>query len=313
MAPTAYSGWSNALCGEGKCASSQRGCQIFGCCCAFLTLLFIIILPLSVVHVPVDEYALPKRRSTSVVQTDKNALWTNGPHWVGPDYTTQSVPSRLEIEEIEMAPFVKGSGQELPVSIRLFWRQDPDAIPTNFIRFGDHTAVRTRLLTSLDVAIKGRSVKFLMTEYYMNLNLVRDGFVDAIKEQLETIKLGIQIHGLFFTSVVLPYQMISSSLQSAILTESEVIKRIERTASLTREATKTMRRQIEANTQLIDLQAKAESEAIVKSAVAEGAALAAGAEGRGLANFFKALNITTLQSKAAYQRYLAILRKKKGN
>jgi predicted secreted protein len=64
-----------------------------------------------------------------------------------------------------------------------------------------------------------------------------------------------------------------------------------------------------AKIKLVETQAIAESNAIIKTAEAESAAIAQGAEGRGLALFFDALNVTDLRSKARWQRYLAIQRK----
>ena len=37
---------------------------------------------MSVVHVDVDEYAMPKTRSSAVVNTDPASLLGNGPHWL---------------------------------------------------------------------------------------------------------------------------------------------------------------------------------------------------------------------------------------
>lgn len=306
-----YSAWNNALCGPGKRYSSQCGCR--SACVGMLILLFglVVILPLSVVHVKIDEYGLPKRRTTSVVLSDSPSdVWKNGPQWAGPDWGYQEIPARVEMEKIIMEPFVKGSGNELPVQFQLFWRQDPAFIHTNFRRFGDHTAVRTRLVTQLEVAVKGLSAStFTQTDYVVNLEKVRQGYIDVIKSTLNRENIGVIIHGLYFIKVELPDQVIQSSLQSAILTESEVIKRIEGQSILTRAETAKMVREIQAQTKLLETQGTAESAAIVKVAEAEAAAIISGAEGRGLARFFGALNVTSLESKAKWQRYLAILRK----
>lgn len=305
-----YSGWNFGPCGPAKQFSSKCGCQTFFCCLCFFVFMLLILVPMSVVRVAVSDYALPKRRSTSTVLTGPNDLWENGEHWVGPDFVTQVVPSRITVESMDLAPFVKNSGNELPVKFKFFWRQTPSKIHSNFIRFGDHLAVSTRLRTQLEVAVKGVSASsFELNDYIVDIAKVRKGYIYAISEALKNIKLDIEIHGLYFTQVQLPDQVIQSSLQSAILSESEVIKVIERNGTLISAETETMRRQIVADTKLVETQGAAESSAIVKTAQAEANAIAQGAEGRGLALFFNALNVTDLGSKAAWQRYLAILRK----
>lgn len=306
-----YSAWNNSLCGEGKRYSSKCGCCTFCFLFILCVLLLVIILPLSVVRVSYDAYGLPKRRSTAVVLSGPGDLWDNGPHWAGPDFTYQSIPSRIQMENIEMAPFVKGSGNELPVKFQIFWRQDPDFMDTNFLRFGDHSAVRTRLTTQLEVAVKGLSAStFTLNDYISNLEVVRQGYIKAIQSAIEGTGIGIIIHGLYFTHVTLPSQVVESSLQSAILSEDEVIKVIEGKAILTRAETTMLTKYIQSQTKLMNTQGTAESAAIVAVAKAEAAARISGAEGLGLAKFFDALNVTALSQKAAWQKYLAILRKK---
>lgn len=280
-------------------------------CCGFLiAFLFIILMSLSVVHVGVDQFALPKKRSSAVVLTGPDDLLANGPYWLGPDWTLQTVPSRVEQTIVKIAPFVKNSGNELPIVMEIFWRQNPKDIAKNFKTFGDHTAVAGRLLTQMEVAMKGKSSSaFALNDYISNIEGVQAGFLDAVKKALTKTGLGIEIHALYMRSVQLPSQVIESSLQGMILSESEVIKKIQRNATLIRAETDTKKRKINAQTQLVKLQGKAKSEAIIKTAMAEAAAIAQGAEGRGLALFFDALNVTDLETKAAYQKYLAISRK----
>jgi predicted small secreted protein len=37
---------------------------------------------------------------------------------VGPDFGQQIIPSRIEMEDIDLSPFVKNSGNELPLNFR---------------------------------------------------------------------------------------------------------------------------------------------------------------------------------------------------
>ena len=50
---------------------------------------------------------------------------------------------------------MKNSGTEIEITAILLWRQDPEKIHLNFERFGDHLAVSTRLITQMEVAVKG--------------------------------------------------------------------------------------------------------------------------------------------------------------
>jgi hypothetical protein len=54
----------------------------------------------------------------------------------------------------------------------------------------------------------------------------------------------VKIHGLYFTRIDFPTPVIASDLQAAILSESEVIKLIERNATVFRAETETLRREV---------------------------------------------------------------------
>jgi hypothetical protein len=70
------------------------------------------------------------------------------------------------------------------------------------------------------------------------------GFIEAIQSALKGIKLDVEIHGLYFTRIDFPTPVIASDLQAAILSESEVIKLIERNATVFRAETETLRREV---------------------------------------------------------------------
>ncbi|XP_035664086.1 uncharacterized protein LOC118407678 [Branchiostoma floridae] len=146
-----------------------------------ITLLVVILVPLSFSDLQYYEYGFLKRKSTGTVYMDK--VYSGGRHFVGPDYHFKVFQADAHFEELTSIAVFSLDKLEIRVTCRFQYFLRKDDLPLlheTYDRFY-HNVMKT---SAID-ALKSASPEFNTRDFFEERRLVEDTLADAVKLRLE--------------------------------------------------------------------------------------------------------------------------------
>ncbi|XP_078581087.1 uncharacterized protein LOC144864671 [Branchiostoma floridae x Branchiostoma japonicum] len=146
-----------------------------------ITLLVVILVPLSFSDLQYYEYGFLKRKSTGTVYMDK--VYSGGRHFVGPDYHFKVFQADAHFEELSSIAVFSLDKLEIRVTCRFQYFLRKDDLPLlheTYDRFY-HNVMKT---SAID-ALKSASPEFNTRDFFEERRLVEDTLADAVKLRLE--------------------------------------------------------------------------------------------------------------------------------
>lgn len=267
-----------------------------------LSLLVLIIVPLSFSYLEYDEIGLVKGRVNGKVSIDK--VYLGGRHLLGPSYVFQKYPASAHIISQKGVSVVSSDKLETDIDLTIVYFIDPNQLGSLQQEFNRRyeTVVQSRALS----AVKNAAVQFSTLQFFQNRKRVRDTLHEAVRVELET-NLFVKVPFLFMGALSIPSVVSTKQLQTAVQNQVNIQQLYDNQASLVRKDTNTQANALQNNATIIVQQALAQASSMMLQANATAFQTVETARSVALGNLYSCINVTDASTMTALDHEFTLL------
>lgn len=280
--------------------STQTTCAGIGC--AVLSLLIVILIPISFSYIDYWEYGLRQRKSTGKVNT--NVVYSNGRHFVGPDVKFLKYQADAHLVHLEDVGVFSDGGED---SVGLSFLIDIDF--TYFLKEDEvgelhkdyANTYKAVVLARTTDAIKNSATTVSFQDYFNNRKAVEKQFRNAVQKRWDDKpSLHVNLDQFHVGRIKIPDSVAEKQLSAKIQGEKNKEEEFIQKARIEREKTEVEVNKINLEKQKLLKEATAEANLLLANARSEAEKIKNDAINNGTEDLLRKLEISSEEHSTAY-------------
>lgn len=271
--------------------------------CVVLSLLIVILIPISFSYIDYWEYGLRQRKSTGKVNTDD--VYSNGRHFVGPDMKFLKYQADAHLIHLEDVGVFSDGGED---SVGLSFLIDIDF--TYFLKEDEvgelhkdyaNTYKAVVLARTTDAIKNSAAANVSFQDYFNNRKAVEKQFRNAVQKRWDDKpSLHVNLDQFHVGRIKIPDSVAEKQLSAKIQGEKNKEEEFIQKARIEREKTKVEENTINLEKQKLLKEATAEANLLLANARSEAEKIKNDAINNGTENLLRALEISSEEHSTAY-------------
>ena len=268
-------------------------------------ILTVALVPPSFSYVGYNELAFKKNTISNKV--DNSTVYENGRYFWGVSVEPLTFPSKYQLIAYKGNDLLIFStiGTEFPIEVDVYWKFANENLAKIFGKFGkDYNKPFT---DKIKASIKNTAPKFTVDQYIANRSYIAETMLNDINTDLSEVHLHINPHKFLLKRIDFPSNIKDKFLRTAVQALENAKALLQQEVELINKETEELIEEIQANITIVNQLAKAQADAIIKSAEADASKIIQEATGDGINYLFEQLNVTNPMDRDKMFQILTIL------